>query len=104
MQSILDKLKENLQVIYRRALDADKALAKLQQGGKGKFQQVFAEDAPFTVQSKRFAPYVEELARDILALEQEQDESRQQTMLQPVVRKMELLFVTLANLQQSLKD
>lgn len=102
MQNIIEKLKENLQVIYRKAVDADQTLGKLHANGQGKFQQVFPEDAGFTVNSKRFQPYVEELAKDILALEQA-DAAAVQQQLPAVVKKMELLFSTLGNLQQSLK-
>jgi len=103
MQNIIEKLKENLQVIYRRAVDADQNLGKLHASGQGKFQQVFPKDAGFVVSSKRFQPYVEELAKDILALEQANDADMQQ-QLPGVVKKMELLFSTLGNLQQSLKS
>lgn len=103
MQSILDKLKDNMQVIYRRALDADQSLAKLHQQGQGKFQQVFADDAGFEVQSKRFGPYVEELARDIVNLEAQANTEAFEPQLANVVRKMELLFSTLAGFKDSLK-
>lgn len=103
MQNIIDKLKDNLQIIYRRGLDADKTLATLQQQGKGKFQYVFAEDAGFNVKSKRFQPYIEELAKDIIQLEQS-DEKQQPNLLPNIVKKIELLFATLSQLQDSLKS
>ncbi|ALS99841.1 hypothetical protein [Lacimicrobium alkaliphilum] len=104
MQPIIDKLKENMQLIYRRALDADNALARLQQSGKGKFKHVFADDAGFVVRSKRFSPYVEELGKQVVELESVQDKAEFETRLAPIVKKMELMLLTLANFQQSLKD
>ena len=103
MQPILDKLKENIQVIYRRAVDADAMLAKLHQQGQGKFQQIFPEDAGFAVSSKRFGPYVEELAKQVIALETCDSQTEFEQQLPDVVKKMELLFSTLGNLQASLR-
>ena len=103
MQAILDKLKDNLQLIYRKGIDADQALDQLQKGGKGKHQSVFAEDAGFKVNSKRFAPYVQELADDIQKLEQNADAIDEQA-LATVVKKIELLLITLGNFRQSIKS
>lgn len=103
MQTVFDKLKENLQVIYRKGVDADKKLDDIQQLGKGKYSHVFTADSGFNAQSKRFAPYIEELAQDIVKLESaEQDEVT--TALPEVIKKMELMFSTLAQLDQSLKS
>ncbi|MBC3766590.1 hypothetical protein [Neptunicella marina] len=103
MHNIIEKIKDNLQIIYRRALDADKALSSLHQQGKGKFQHIFADEAGFEVRSKRFQPYVEELAHDVMQLEQA-DQNKAAELLPNVVKKMELLFTTLAQLQESLKN
>ncbi len=102
MQNVLDKLTENMQLIYRKALDADDSLTKLQNMGKGKFQNIFAEDAGFTVKSKRFMPYVEELAGNVAALANA-DQTNLQQSLPGIIKKMELLLSTLAQFQQSLK-
>lgn len=102
MQSILDKLSDNMQMIYRKAIDADQALNQLQQSGKGKFNYIFAEQAGFQVQSKRFGPYVEELGKDIANLVQA-EEQKVKDALPSIVKKMELMLLTLANFQASLK-
>ena len=47
MQAIIEKLNENLKVVYRQALDADKKLDELQQQGHGKFTALFTKDAGF---------------------------------------------------------
>lgn len=41
MQTIIEKLTENAQLIYRKSIDADATIAKLQSAGKGKFQAIF---------------------------------------------------------------
>ncbi|GAA0854170.1 hypothetical protein [Aliiglaciecola litoralis] len=99
-RALFEKLAENMQLIYRKAIDADDVLAKLQQSGKGKFQNVFTQDAGFTVQSKRFMPYVKELAGQVVELEQEQDEELQ-IKLAEIVKKMELLLSTLNQFKSS---
>ncbi|WJG09018.1 hypothetical protein [Aliiglaciecola sp. LCG003] len=93
-QTLFEKLTETMQLIYRKAIDADDALAKLMQSGKGKFNHIFTPDAGFEVQSKRFMPYVKELAKDITELENANQQSLQQS-LPHIVKKMELLLTTL---------
>lgn len=103
MQSVLESLAENVQLIYRKAIDADQSLASLQQQGKGKFNNVFADEAGFSVSSKRFMPYVEELARDVTQLNGTSQQHLEQS-LPEIVRKIELLLTTLERFQRSLKD
>lgn len=102
MQNVLDKLAENMQVIYRKAIDADNSLNKLQQSGQGKFNLIFPQDAGFSVSSKRFMPYVEELAKQVAELA-EAGQQKLQIALPDIVRKMELLLKTLTQFQQSIK-
>ena len=102
MEQILRQLQDNMQLIYRKAVDADEYLNKLHAQGHGKFQEVFAIDAGFNVKSKRFGPYVEDLAKDILAL-QNGTESELEQVLPPIIKKMELLLSTLAQLRQATK-
>lgn len=103
MQAVLDKLKDNLQIIYRKSIDADQALDQLQKAGKGKHQSIFADDAGFNVSSKRFAPYVQELATNIQELESSEGKLDEHG-LAVAVKKIELLLVTLANFHQSIKS
>ena len=44
MQVIFDKLTKNMQLIYRKAIDADHSLNQLQHTGKGKFSHIFADE------------------------------------------------------------
>ena len=101
MHSLFEKLTENMQIIYRKAIDADQSLAQLQQSGKGKFNHIFSDDAGFTVQSKRFMPYVEELANDIAQLDSIEPQVLQQS-LPAIVKKMEMLLSTLAQFKTTL--
>lgn len=103
MQTVLEKLAENMQLIYRKAIDADESLNRLQQGGQGRFNHVFPQDAGFSVHSKRFMPYVKELAGEIAVLT-ETDQDTLQKALPNIVKKMELLLKTLGQFQQTLKQ
>ena len=103
MQTIIEKLTENAQLIYRKSIDADATIAKLQSAGKGKFQAIFPEDAGFDASGRFFKPYVEELAMDIASLSQLGSEEQKQA-LPNVVKKIELLHTTLSQFQVSIKD
>ncbi|MBU3021083.1 hypothetical protein [Aestuariibacter sp. A3R04] len=98
MQAINEQLRETLQVLYRKAIDADATLDALQQAQKGKFQSVFADDSGFTTQAKRFSPYVEEIAQDWQELKDTDDETFK-AGLAPLIRKIELALKTLNQFQ-----
>lgn len=103
MESITSKLQENLQVLYRKAIDADRALDILQSQGQAKHKTIFPDDAGFKISSTRFVPYLEELALEVKSIDTTPQES-QEELLASVVKKMEVLFVTLANLQSTLVE
>ncbi|MEH6712354.1 MAG: hypothetical protein V7733_14150 [Paraglaciecola polaris] len=103
MQTIIEKLTEHAQLIYRKSIDADDIIAKLQSSGKGKFQAIFPEDSGFIATGRFFKPYVEELAQDIANLSQ-LDTEQQKQALPSVVKKIELLLTTLNQFQVSVKD
>lgn len=100
MEQVVAKITENMQMIYRKAIDADMALDSLQQSGKGKFSVIFGQGSGFTATSKRFAPYVEELAKDITALQHDDVDTNAQIAI--IVKKMELMLLTLAKLKTAL--
>jgi primosomal protein N'' len=102
MQSIIQKLGENVQIIYRKAIDADSIISQLQKDGKGKFTAVFPKEAGFDTNSKFFKPYAEELAKTVVELS-EQPEDQVKQALPDLVAKIELLLKTLANFKQTLK-
>ena len=101
-QGIIDALNDNLKVIYRKALDADNALNKLQSDGKGKFNTIFAENVGFASSSKLFGPYVEEIAGDVAGLIDVKEEEIKQR-LPALVKKMELMLTTLEQFKHSVK-
>lgn len=102
MQAVIEQLKQNLQLLYRKAIDADESLKTLRSQGKAKFESVFDQDAGFTVSSKYFKPYVEEVALTVEAL-LSQNEQQWQTQLPGIVQKIDTLFKTLSQFQQSVK-
>ncbi|MEW9798415.1 hypothetical protein [Alteromonas sp. CYL-A6] len=103
MQEIHRQLQDTLQTLHRKSLDADAALDRLQQAQQGKFSAVFASDSGFETQSKRFGPYVEEIARDWQALKA-LDEDAARAALPALVKKIELALTTLAQFQATLKN
>jgi len=100
VQQVLTKITENMQIIYRKAIDADSALDNLQRSGKAKFSVIFTEDIGFNSRSNRFGPYVDELAKDVTMLQV--DNAGIKDDLATVVKKMELLLLTLGKLKVTL--
>lgn len=98
---LFEKLTQNMQVIYRKAIDADDSLTKLQQTGKGKFNHIFSDEVGFAVQSKRFMPYVKELAEQVAGLEHA-EQAQLQSQLPEIVKKMETLLTTLSQFKVTL--
>lgn len=99
MNKVLASLNENMQIIYRKAVDADNALDALQKEGGGKFTAIFPQDSIFTANSKRFLPYVQEVSNDISSLNDNEDGADKR--LQTIVKKIELLLSTLIEFKQS---
>ncbi|WP_158965846.1 hypothetical protein [Paraglaciecola sp. L3A3] len=102
MQTIIQKLGENVQLIYRKSIDADHIISQLQTSGKGKFTAVFPAEAGFEANSRFFKPYVEELAKTVVELA-EKPESEVKAELPDLVTKIELLLKTLAHFQKSVR-
>ena len=106
MQIVLDKLKDNLQIIYRKSIDADAALNQLQQQGKGKFATIFADNSPFTTRAKRFEPYVQEVAGNMDTFLAHDFTAVPIDDLQPelvvIVQQIEALLSTLAQFKATL--
>lgn len=100
MNKIIAALNENLKVIYRKALDADSALNSLKASGKGKFNTIFGDGSGFTTRSKRFGPYVEEIAGEVAVLVDANDETLKLS-LPSIVKKIELMLTTLEQLKRT---
>ena len=101
MQAIHQKLQDTIQTLYRKAVDADQALDHLQKDQKGKFAAVFTADSPFNTSSKRFGPYVEEIAQDWQALKAMAEEEAK-AALPLLIKKIELALDTIAQFQSTL--
>ena len=94
MNSIIEKLNDNLKLAYRQALDADQKLDQLQKDGHGKFQALFNEEAGFSFAAKRFKPYVLDVAADIEALSEAQE--LDEALLKKAVLKLQNLLALLS--------
>ncbi|MEO2268671.1 prephenate dehydrogenase [Pseudoalteromonas sp. YIC-656] len=94
MNSIIEKLNDNLKLAYRQALDADQKLDQLQKDGHGKFQALFNEDAGFSFEAKRFKPYVLDVAADVDTLSQ--NDELDPELLKTTVLKLQNLLALLA--------
>lgn len=88
-----DQLKENLQLAYRQAIDADAKLDQLKKAGHGKFASIFTKEQGFTQTSNRFQPYVSELLEELQLLQEATEFD--QAKLESLVRKLGLLLQTL---------
>ncbi len=97
--TIIEQYRSSLQTAYRQAVDADTLLEQLQKEGQGKFAAIFREDAGFRSRANRFTPYVQELAEQLQSFEQQPDPEALPTM----VRQLELLLSTLAQLRAQLR-
>ncbi len=100
MNSILPHLEQNIQEIYRKALDADAHLAQLKQQGMAKFTAIFDQNSLFKCTDRTFMPYVAELTQDIADFRDKAD----QAQLNIILKKMELLYQllgTMKNITQS---
>ena len=89
MDSIIEQLNANLKIVYRQALDAYKKLDELQQQCHGKFKALFAEDAGFSFEAKRFKPYVLDVAADVESLSS--DGLDEEKLKQAVIKLQNLL-------------
>jgi hypothetical protein len=101
MNSVVQALNENLRVIYRKSVDADSALNSLQSQGKGKFNTIFADGSGFVTRSKRFGPYVEELAGEVSVLA-DAPQAQVKIALPALVKKIELMLKTLEQFKKTL--
>ncbi|ASJ95478.1 MULTISPECIES: hypothetical protein [Shewanella] len=90
---LIEQLKENLQVAYRQAIDADAKLDELKKAGHGKFTTIFTQDEGFKARSNRFGPYVQELADEMTQLPT--DAEALAPALESFVRKLGVLLQTL---------
>lgn len=101
-QKVIEQLQVNIKEIYHKAVDADQLISAQQAEGLGQFDKIFVDDSPFTTQSDHFLPYVEEMANDLLSLQESEDEAHFVKQLEALVIKLELAHKTLASFKQLL--
>ncbi|MCG7532508.1 prephenate dehydrogenase [Psychrobium sp. MM17-31] len=100
--SLFEALKENIRVIYRQSIDADKKLDELRQQDMAKFAAIFNEQQGFKTKANRFTPYAEELGNDLVALQQGNPDDVA-TNVQPLVSKIEIQLQLLQVFKSNLK-
>ena len=104
MNTIIEQLQKNLELLNQQAIEADLMLAELKTHDMGKFTTIFEKDALFKVKSNRFQPYVIEINEAYTQLKMQADESNVKGLLETIIKKMELMFMTLAQFRQSLSN
>lgn len=100
--SLFEALKENIKLIYRQSIDADKNIDDLRQQDMAKFAAIFDEQQGFATKADRFTPYAEELGNDLVALQQGNDEDVAENV-QPLVAKIEIQLQLLQVFKANLK-
>ncbi|WP_076412057.1 prephenate dehydrogenase [Shewanella sp. UCD-KL12] len=98
---VIEQLKENLQSAYRKSIDADGKLDELKKAGHGKFNTIFTQEQGFTTSSKRFKPYVQELADELDRLPTDAEELP--AALEKFVPKLAVLLQTLQAFKEQAK-
>ncbi|MDO6687410.1 MULTISPECIES: primosomal replication protein PriC [unclassified Agarivorans] len=96
---LVEQIQENLKDIYHKAIDADSVLKQQQEQGKAKFSALF-KDSLFKDQHRQFLPYVEELASDLVLLQECQDDEHFVTQLKVMVAKLEQMHKLLVEFKQ----
>jgi len=96
-------LTENIRLIYRQSIDADKSIDSLRQQDMAKFSAIFTQEQGFTTKADRFTPYAEELGNDLVALQQA-DSDKVATLVQPLAGKIELQLQLLQVFKSNLKN
>ncbi len=93
---LIEQIQVNLKDIYHKAIDADTVLKQQQQEGNAKFSALF-KDSLFKQQHREFLPYVEELASDLVLLQESEDDEHFVTQLKIIVAKLEQMHKLLAD-------
>ncbi|MEI6893534.1 MAG: hypothetical protein V5789_02655 [Colwellia sp.] len=96
-KAIEQQLIENISIILKKSLTADATLANLREQKKANFAAVFTTDSHFKSSANTFQPYVEEIANDLVQWQA----NREQALLITLVKKIEQLFIVLADFEQS---
>lgn len=95
--NVNQQLIDNISLILKKSLSADASLAALREKKQAGFEAIFKKDAGFNSSANTFQPYVEEIADDLMRWQATPENS----LLIPLVKKIEKLFTVLADFEQS---
>lgn len=95
-------LQENIRLIYRQSIDADKQINELRQQEMAKFSAIFDETQGFVTKANRFTPYAEELAKELIEIKEAANE-QVPALLTPLVAKIEIQLQLLQVFKANLK-
>ena len=99
--AVIQQLKENLQIAYRQAIDADTRLDDLHKAGHGKFSTIFTAEQGFSQSANRFLPYVQELATEFETIQNSTYIAPE--TLEGFVKKLGVLLQTMQTFMQQSK-
>ena len=74
---VFEQIQQNIQLVYRQAIDADQQLDALKKAGHGKHKAIFTKEEGFVVESDRFKPYVAELVEEFEELKKQEQPDNQ---------------------------
>lgn len=99
--TIFEQIQQNIQLVYRQAIDADQQLDSLKQAGHGKHKAIFTKEEGFVTESNRFKPYVAELVEEVEELKKREQPEGQ--VIADVVARLGVLLQTLQLFKQKAK-
>ncbi len=98
---VFEQIQQNIQLVYRQAIDADQQLDALKQSGHGKHKAIFTKEEGFTTESNRFKAYVAELVEEFEELKKQEQPHNQ--AIADVVARLGVLLKTLQLFKQKAK-
>ena len=102
-RQVFAALQENIRLIYRQSIDADKQINELRQKDMAKFSAIFDQSQGFVTKANRFTPYAEELAKDLIEIKEANNDQVAQ-LLNPLVTKIEIQLQILQVFKANLKS
>lgn len=101
-QKVITQIQLNLKEIYHRSIDADQKLKEFKSEGLAQFDALFSNEQLFKQHHTSFLPYVEELASDLVLLQEATDEDHFVSQLKLLMTKLEAMNLLLVSFKQKL--
>ena len=98
---VFEQIQQNIQLVYRQAIDADQQLDSFKQAGHGKYKAIFSKDEGFVIESNRFKPYVAELVGEFEELKKQEQPDNQ--VIADLVARLGVILQTLQLFKQKAK-